>query len=164
MKLPYGYVLVGEEVAIHEENANVVRSIFEYYLAGASLEKIVDMLAKGISSPTGNFKWTRAAESRHNEGCQKVRCTVRDKENAYYPAGAPAPRPGAFYQQGTGRWAVSFGSISKPTQADRRGSVQVSYKPGQVGAPSERHTNGALLYPPAGVYSCALLRGCCPDR
>ena len=62
MKLPYGYILVGEEVAIHEENANVVRSIFEYYLAGASLGKIVDMLfAKGISSPTGNFKWTRAA-------------------------------------------------------------------------------------------------------
>ena len=62
MKLPYGYVLVGEEVAIHEENANVVRSIFEYYLAGASLGKIVDMLfAKGILSPTGNPKWTRAA-------------------------------------------------------------------------------------------------------
>ncbi len=62
MKLPYGYVLVGEEVTIHEENANVVCSIFEYYLAGASLGKIVDMLfAKGISSPTGNFKWTRAA-------------------------------------------------------------------------------------------------------
>ena len=62
MKLPYGYVLVGGEVAIYEENANVVRSIFGYYLAGASLGKIVDMLfAKGISSPTGNFKWTRAA-------------------------------------------------------------------------------------------------------
>ena len=62
MKLPYGYVLVGEEVAIHAENANVVRSIFEYYLAGASLGKIVDMLfAKSIPSPTGNPKWTRAA-------------------------------------------------------------------------------------------------------
>ncbi len=62
MKLPYGYVLVGEEVAIHEEYANVVRSIFEYYLAGASLGKIVDMLfTKGIPSPTGNPKWTRAA-------------------------------------------------------------------------------------------------------
>ena len=46
MKLPYGYVLVGEEVAIHEENANVVRSIFEYYLAGAGLGKIVDVLCK----------------------------------------------------------------------------------------------------------------------
>ena len=52
MKLPYGYVLVGEEVAIHEENANVVRSIFEYYLAGASLGKIVDMLfARSVPSP-----------------------------------------------------------------------------------------------------------------
>ena len=62
MKLPYGYVLAGEEIIVHEGKADVVRSIFEYYLAGASLGKIVDMLfAKGISSPTGNFKWTRAA-------------------------------------------------------------------------------------------------------
>ena len=62
MKIPYGYVLVGERIAIHEERADVVRSIFEYYLAGASLGKIVDMLfAKGIASPTGNAKWTRAA-------------------------------------------------------------------------------------------------------
>ena len=62
MKLPYGYVLLGDEVAIHEENANVVRSIFEYYLAGASLGKIVDMLfARSVPSPTGNTKWTRAA-------------------------------------------------------------------------------------------------------
>ena len=62
MKLPYGYVLVDEKVAIHEENANVVRSIFEYYLAGASLGKIVDMLfARSVPSPTGNPKWTRAA-------------------------------------------------------------------------------------------------------
>ena len=62
MKIPYGYVLVGEGIAIHEERADVVRSIFEYYLAGASLGRIVDMLlAKGVSSPTGNPKWTRAA-------------------------------------------------------------------------------------------------------
>lgn len=62
MKLPYGYVLDGEKIVIHKERANTVRSIFEYYLAGASLGKIVDMLfAKGILSPTGNPKWTRAA-------------------------------------------------------------------------------------------------------
>ena len=62
MKLPYGYVLIGEKIAMHEEKANIVRSIFEYYLAGASLGKIVDMLfKKGILSPTGNPKWTRAA-------------------------------------------------------------------------------------------------------
>ena len=62
MKLPYGYVLVGEEITLHEEKADVIRNIFEYYLAGTSLGKIVDMLfAKGIPSPTGNPKWTRAA-------------------------------------------------------------------------------------------------------
>lgn len=62
MKLPYGYVLNNEEIVIHEERTGVVRSIFESYLAGASLGKIVDMLfAKGIPSPTGKAKWTRAA-------------------------------------------------------------------------------------------------------
>ena len=39
MKLPYGYVLIDREVAVHEERANVVRSIFDAYLAGASLGK-----------------------------------------------------------------------------------------------------------------------------
>lgn len=62
MKLPYGYVLNGETIVIHEERADAVRNIFEYYLAGASLGKIVDMLfTKGVSSPTGKSKWTRAA-------------------------------------------------------------------------------------------------------
>lgn len=61
MKLPYGYVLADEEIVVNEEKADVVRSIFEYYLAGASLGKIVDTLfAEGIPSPTGNPKWTRA--------------------------------------------------------------------------------------------------------
>ena len=62
MKLPYGYVLIEGEIAVREEKADVVRSIFDAYLAGASLGKIVDMLfAKGILSPTGKTKWTRAA-------------------------------------------------------------------------------------------------------
>ena len=62
MKLPYGYVLAHEEILVHEEKADAVRRIFEYYLAGASLGKIVDMLhTKGISSPSGNPKWGRAA-------------------------------------------------------------------------------------------------------
>ena len=61
MKIPYGYVLVNEEIIIQEEKADVVRSIFGYYLAGASLGKIVDMLhVKGIPSPSGNLKWGRA--------------------------------------------------------------------------------------------------------
>lgn len=62
MKIPYGYVLINEEIIVHEEKADAVRSIFGYYLAGASLGKIVDMLyAKGIPSPSGNPKWGRAA-------------------------------------------------------------------------------------------------------
>lgn len=62
MKLPYGYVLIGKEIVVHEEKADVVRSILEYYLAGASLGRVVDMLfAEGILSPTGKQKWTRAA-------------------------------------------------------------------------------------------------------
>lgn len=62
MKLPYGYVLDNEEIVVHEEKADAVRTVFEYYLASASLGKIVDMLhAKGIPSPSGNPKWGRAA-------------------------------------------------------------------------------------------------------
>lgn len=62
MKIPYGYILVNGEIVIDDDKAEIVRSIFAYYLAGASLGKVVDMLfAKGISSPTGKPKWTRAA-------------------------------------------------------------------------------------------------------
>ena len=62
MKLPYGYVLFDDEIIVHEEKADIVRRIFEYYLAGASLGKIVDMLfAKGIPSQTGKSKWAGAA-------------------------------------------------------------------------------------------------------
>lgn len=57
MKIPYRYVLANQEIIVHEERADVVRSIFGYYLAGANLGKIVDMLyAKGIPSPSGNPK------------------------------------------------------------------------------------------------------------
>lgn len=41
MKLPYGYVLVGEEVAIHEENANVVRSILSIILPEPAWGKLL---------------------------------------------------------------------------------------------------------------------------
>ena len=62
MKLPYGYVLIGGEIVVHEEKANIVRGIFDAYLAGASLGKTVDLLfKKGVASPTGKAKWTRAA-------------------------------------------------------------------------------------------------------
>lgn len=66
MKLPYGYVLVNEEIAVYGEQADAVHNIFEYYPAGTSLGRIVDMLhAKGIPSPSGNPKWGRAAVDKH---------------------------------------------------------------------------------------------------
>ena len=62
MKLSYGYVLIKGKIAVHEEKADVVRSIFNDYFAGASLGKIVNLLFKrGVVSPTGKVKWTRAA-------------------------------------------------------------------------------------------------------
>jgi hypothetical protein len=43
-------------------------------------------------------------KTRHNEGCQKVRCTVKDKSNMYLSSRErTASRLGAFYQQGTGQ-------------------------------------------------------------
>ncbi len=62
MRIPYGYELINGEIAMNREKAEVVRSIFAYYLAGASLGKAADMLfARGIPSPTGKPRWTRAA-------------------------------------------------------------------------------------------------------
>ncbi len=62
MKIPYGYSLVNGEIVMNNEKAEVVRSIFAYYLVGASLGKVADMLyAKSIPSPTGKPRWTRAA-------------------------------------------------------------------------------------------------------
>ena len=63
MRIPYGFVLIsGGTLRVNEYEANIVSMIFEFYMAGASLGKVVDMLhAKQISSPTGKAKWTRAA-------------------------------------------------------------------------------------------------------
>lgn len=63
MRIPYGFNLTKTgALEILENEAEVVQMIFDYYLAGASLGKVADMLyAKQISSPTGKTKWTRAA-------------------------------------------------------------------------------------------------------
>ena len=63
MRIPYGFDLTSiGSLAINENEAETVRMIFGYYLAGASLGKVVDMLyKKQIPSPTGKVKWTRAA-------------------------------------------------------------------------------------------------------
>lgn len=63
MRIPYGFELTSiATLEIKESEAETVRMIFDYYLAGASLGKVVDMLyKKQIPSPTGKAKWTRAA-------------------------------------------------------------------------------------------------------
>jgi len=55
MRIPYGFNLTeAGALEVQESAANVVQLIFDYYLAGASLGKIVDMLfSKQILSPTG---------------------------------------------------------------------------------------------------------------
>lgn len=62
MRIPYGYQIENNEFIICQEKAEVVRMIFDYYLSGASLGKVADMLSeKRITSPTGKERWTRAA-------------------------------------------------------------------------------------------------------
>ena len=60
MRIPYGYQMEGNEFIICQEKAEVVRIIFDYYLSGASLGKVADMLSeKRITSPPGKERWTR---------------------------------------------------------------------------------------------------------
>lgn len=63
MRIPYGFALTSSgTIELNKSEANVVCMIFDFYMAGASLGKVVDMLhAKQIPSPTGKAKWTRAA-------------------------------------------------------------------------------------------------------
>ena len=62
MRIPYGYQMENNASIICQEKAEVVRMIFDYYLSGASLGKVADMLSeKRITSPTGKERCARAA-------------------------------------------------------------------------------------------------------
>ena len=63
MRIPYGFTLTSSgTLEINKSEAKSVCMIFDFYMAGASLGKVVDMLqAKQAPSPTGKAKWTRAA-------------------------------------------------------------------------------------------------------
>ena len=62
MRIPYGYQLESNGFIICQEKAEVVRVIFVFYLSGASLGKVADVLSeRRIPSPTGKDRWTRAA-------------------------------------------------------------------------------------------------------
>lgn len=63
MRIPYGFTLASSgTLEINKSEAKIVCMIFDFYMAGASLGKVVDMLhTKQISSLTGKAKWTRVA-------------------------------------------------------------------------------------------------------
>ena len=86
MRIPYGYQMEGNEFIICQEKAEVVRIIFDYYLSGASLGKVADMLSeKRITSPTGKEHWTRAAIDKLLSNAKYIpRCNI-DYDNAGNP-------------------------------------------------------------------------------
>ena len=56
--LPADYLCQGLQTNLRK----TLDTTFAYYLAGASLGKVADLLfEKGVLSPTGNERWTRAA-------------------------------------------------------------------------------------------------------
>lgn len=64
--IPYGF-FVHEcgEIRVHGEESKTVQKIFDLYLEGFSLGKIVNELAnERIVSPNGNSTWTRDAINR----------------------------------------------------------------------------------------------------
>lgn len=65
MSLPYGFMLAPDGcVAIDQEKANIVRTIYQQYLSGTSLKGIADFLfAQGTPSPRGKAQWTQAVIS-----------------------------------------------------------------------------------------------------
>ena len=62
-RICYGYEYDERgDLAVCEDEADMVRQIFGYYLAGASLGQIADYLAEHeIPSPTGKPRWGREA-------------------------------------------------------------------------------------------------------
>ncbi|SHN87264.1 recombinase family protein [Desulfitobacterium chlororespirans] len=63
--IPYGFVQKQDGIFVEPQQAEVVKEIFQRYLNGDSLGGIADFLFRhGISSPTGQEKWTRPAISK----------------------------------------------------------------------------------------------------
>ena len=65
MPLPYGFMSAPDgHIAIDQEKANIVRTIYQQYLSGMSLKGIADFLfAQDILSPRGKAQWTQAVIS-----------------------------------------------------------------------------------------------------
>ena len=70
MRIPYGFELIsGGTLEVNKDEASIVSMIFDFYMAGASLGKVVDMLhAKQIAfrHPVTN-KWMQFTETLQQE-------------------------------------------------------------------------------------------------
>lgn len=64
--IPYGFLYNNEgKIHVHEQESEAIKIIFDLYLDGFSLGKIVDKLAvEKIISPNGNPMWTRDSVNR----------------------------------------------------------------------------------------------------
>lgn len=98
----YGYHVEGDKYYIHEEEAKVVKSVFEMYLAGYSDQKIADFLTeKGVLTKQGKKVWKKAVVQRmlqnikysgdsiqglsFNEDCLNQKRQInRGQRNIYY--------------------------------------------------------------------------------
>ena len=60
--MPYGFMIREDgTVTIHESEATVVKKVYQRYLSGDSLGKIVDQLKEEqLPSPSGDDNWIRA--------------------------------------------------------------------------------------------------------
>lgn len=65
MPLPYGFMLASDgHIAIDQEKATIVRTVYQQYLSGVSLKGIADFLfSQDIPSPRGKTQWTQAVIS-----------------------------------------------------------------------------------------------------
>lgn len=58
--IPYGFIQNPTGIFVEPQQAEVVRQIYQRYLAGESLEGIADFLFRAsIPSPQGKERWTR---------------------------------------------------------------------------------------------------------
>ena len=77
----YGYIKSSDgALTINEAEAKIVRWVFKHYLAGDSLGKIADGLARRkIPSPTGNAKWNRQALDKLLSNEKYIGCVLMQK-------------------------------------------------------------------------------------
>ena len=59
MRIIYGYQVIDDRICIKEDEAEVIKLIYDMYLDGCSLRKIADELfIRGIKSPSGKERWS----------------------------------------------------------------------------------------------------------